>query len=160
MSVNKYKPYVFVLPEDRANEQLANGFLLDQSLTPRSIQVLEVAGGWLKVLECFKSDHVHEMDRDPRRFMVLLIDFDGQQDKLGRARADIPAHLTDRVFVLGVWTEPEALRAILGSYEKIGRAIAEDCREDTSTTWGHELLKHNTSEIERMRQQVRPILFQ
>jgi hypothetical protein len=160
MSVNKYKPYVFVLPEDRANEQLANGFLLDQSLTPRSIQVLEVAGGWLKVLECFKSDHVHEMDRDPRRFMVLLIDFDGQQDKLGRARADIPAHLTDRVFVLGVWTEPEDLkRADLGTYETIGSAMAQDCREGTDTIWSHALLRHNASEIDRLREHVRPILF-
>lgn len=28
MSVNKYKPHVLVLPEDDANRQLANGFLL------------------------------------------------------------------------------------------------------------------------------------
>jgi hypothetical protein len=138
---------------------LANGFLLHPSLSTQ-IQVLEEVGGWSKVLDCFEKDHVKKMDALPDRFMVLLIDFDGQQDRLHRANAVIPDNLKDRVFVLGVWTEPEALRAILGSYEKIGRAIAEDCREDTSTTWGHELLKHNTSEIERMRQQVRPILFQ
>jgi hypothetical protein len=30
MSVNKYHPHVLVLPEDDANRQLANGFLLDQ----------------------------------------------------------------------------------------------------------------------------------
>jgi hypothetical protein len=159
MSVNKYTPHILVLPEDDANRQLANGFLLHPSLSTQ-IQVLEEVGGWSKVLDCFEKDHVKKMDALPDRFMVLLIDFDGQQDRLHRANAVIPDNLKDRVFVLGVWTEPEALRAILGSYEKIGRAIAEDCREDTSTTWGHELLKHNTSEIERMRQQVRPILFQ
>ena len=159
MSVNKYTPLILVLPEDDANRQLANGFLLHPSLSTQ-IQVLEEVGGWSKVLDCFEKDHVKKMDALPDRFMVLLIDFDGQQDRLHRANAVIPDNLKDRVFVLGVWTEPEALRAILGSYEKIGRAIAEDCREDTSTTWGHELLKHNTSEIERMRQQVRPILFQ
>ena len=31
MSVNKYQPHVLVLPEDDANRQLANGFLLDQT---------------------------------------------------------------------------------------------------------------------------------
>ena len=159
MSVNNYTPHILVLPEDDANRQLANGFLLHPSLSTQ-IQVLEEVGGWSKVLDCFEKDHVKKMDALPDRFMVLLIDFDGQQDRLHRANAVIPDNLKDRVFVLGVWTEPEALRAILGSYEKIGRAIAEDCREDTSPTWGHELLKHNTSEIERMRQQVRPILFQ
>jgi hypothetical protein len=55
-------------------------------------------------------------------------------------------------------TEPEELKATLGSYETIGMALAQDCREGTDT-WGHALLKHNTAEIERLREHVRPILF-
>ena len=157
--INRYKPHVLVLPEDDANSQLANGFLLHPNLSAQ-VQVLPVAGGWLKVLDCFESDHVDAMAKFPNRTMVLLIDFDGQRGRLDRAKAVIPGNLKDRVFVLGVWTEPEALRASLGSYEKIGRAIAEDCREETAATWNHELLRHNASEIERMRQKVRPILFQ
>ena len=158
--INRYKPHVLVLPEDDANRQLANGFLLDPSLTAQ-IQVLEEVGGWSKVLDCFEKDHVKKMDALPDRFMVLLIDFDNQRDRLDRANAVIPDNLKDRVFVLGVWTEPEALKASFGRpYEEIGRAIAEDCREDTAATWDHELLRHNADEIERMRQQVRPILFQ
>ena len=58
MSVNKYLPHVLVLPEDDANRQLANGFLLDRALMTRSIQVLAEAGGWTAVLDRFKSDHV------------------------------------------------------------------------------------------------------
>jgi hypothetical protein len=92
--------------------------------------------------------------------MVLSIDFDHQRDRLDRAMAVIPENLKDRVFVLGVWTEPEALKPDLGSYEKIGLAMAEDCREETTAIWGHELLRHNASEMERLRQKVRPILFQ
>jgi hypothetical protein len=92
--------------------------------------------------------------------MVLLIDLDGRQGRLDQAKESIPDTLKDRVFVLGVWTEPEALKANLGSYEKIGLAMAEDCREDTTATWGHELLRHNSGEMERLRQKVRPILFQ
>ena len=159
MSVNRHKPHVLVLPEDDANRQLANGFLLDPFLSTQ-IQVLEVAGGWLKVLECFQSDHVRAMAAYPNRTMVLLIDFDGQPIRLDRARAAVPANLMDRVFVLGVLTEPEGLTASVGChYEEIGRAVARDCREETTETWGHDLLRHNASELERMRQRVRPILF-
>jgi hypothetical protein len=159
MSVNRYHPHVLVLPEDDANSQLANGFLLDQSLLPRTVQVLPVAGGWLEVLSRFNSDHVSGMDKYPYRFMVLLIDFDGREDRLDQAKTEIPTRLIDRVFVLGVWTEPEALRRACGSYETIGKAMAKDCREGTDETWEHDLLRHNASEIDRLRQQVRPILF-
>jgi hypothetical protein len=62
--------------------------------------------------------------------------------------------LKDRVFVLGVWSEPEALKANLGSYETIGMAMAEDCREETDTIWGHDLLRHNASELDRLREHV------
>lgn len=92
--------------------------------------------------------------------MVLLIDFDGKEDRLNRARAVIPDHLQDRVFVLGVWTEPEALKTVgLGDYETVGLALARDCREGTDTTWNHGLLRHNSEEIGRLRERVRPILF-
>lgn len=161
MSADKYRPHVLVLPEDDANRQLANGFLLeiDFRLT-RSIQVLKEAGGWTKALKRFESDHIIEMDRCSKRFMVLLIDFDGKEDRLKKARAAIPTRLTERVFILGALTEPEALRrANLGSYETIGRAIARDCRKETDTILGHELLRHNASGLDRLRVRVRPILF-
>jgi len=161
VSVNKYQPHVFVLPEDDANRQLANGFLLDYALSNRRrlIQVLEEVGGWTEVLERFKSDHVFEMDRNPNRFMVLLIDFDGREDRLDVAKAAIPDQLTDRVFVLGSKTKPEDLRPTLGSYETIGKALANDCRNDTYTTWAESLLQHNAGELARLREHVRPILF-
>jgi hypothetical protein len=159
MSVNRRQPHIFVLPEDRANSQVANGFLLDRHLSNWRIQVLVEAGGWNKVLECFLSDHVVEMDRYPLRLMILLIDFDGREDRLPYAKSRIPERLTDRVFILGALTEPEALKADLGSYEAIGLELARDCREETNQTWGHRLLRHNTSELDRLRVRVRPILF-
>jgi hypothetical protein len=150
-----------VLPEDDADRQLANGFLLAPGLLARSIQVLPKAGGWGKVLDLFQSEHVRKMDANPGRYMVLLIDFDHQEDRLGEARAVIPTHLKDRVFVLGVWSEPEKLKADLGrpAYESIGEAMAKDCREGTDTIWSHDLLRHNAEELGRLRQHVRPILF-
>jgi hypothetical protein len=80
-------------------------------------------------------------------------------DRLDEAKAAIPARLTDRVFVLGVLTKPEEIKASLGSYETIGMALAKDCREGTDTIWGHALLQHNAGELVRLREHVRPILF-
>ena len=86
---NRYPPHILVLPEDDANSQLANGFQQHLFLWNR-IQVLPVAGGWTKVLDSFEKDHVREMVTYPNRTMVLLIDFDGQQERLGRAMATFP----------------------------------------------------------------------
>jgi len=160
--INKYRPHVLVLPEDDANRQLANGFLLDLDYSALSrIQVLPEVGGWMAVLDTFLTDHVAEMDRFPERNLVLLIDFDGEEGRLNYAQSRIPGRLRDRVFILGAWTDPEALkRAGLGSSESIGRAIAKGCRDETDTTWEHDLLRHNTNEINRLRRHVRPILFQ
>jgi hypothetical protein len=159
MSVNKFQPHVFVLPEDDANRQLANGFLEDSSVLIRRIQVLPEVGGWTQVLERFESDHVPEMDRYPGRYMVLLIDCDGREERLSNARLRIPERLSERVFILGAGTNPEDLTVVLGSYETIGLMLAKDCREETNRFWGHRLLHHNLSEIERLRRFVRPFLF-
>jgi hypothetical protein len=157
--MNKYRPHVLVLPEDDANRQLANGFLLEVTRS-RRMQVLPVAGGWAEVLRSFQSDHVGQMDRFPERRMILLIDFDNREDRLNEARAVIPHELNDRVFVLGVWSQPEDLRrANLRSYETIGKVMAEDCRAGTETIWGHDLLRHNAPELGRLRRHVQPILF-
>jgi hypothetical protein len=160
MNVNKNRPHVLVLPEDDANRQLAKSFQLEIELSrQRQMQVLPVAGGWREVLGLFKSDHIAEMNRYPHRFIVLLIDFDNSNDRLDTAKAAIPEDLAERVFVLGALTNPEELKTKLGSYETIGSALAQDCRDETDTTWGHDLLRHNADEIERLRERVRPILF-
>jgi hypothetical protein len=161
MSVNKYQPHVFVLPEDDANLQIANGFHVHVPWNrQRRMQVLPVAGGWVKVLDQFHSNHIDKMESNSARCLVLLIDLDGIEERLDEARAKIPAYLADRVFILSALTTPEALRqAKLGSYEEIGSAMAKDCREETESVWGHELLQHNKSELDRLRERVRPILF-
>jgi hypothetical protein len=160
MSVNKDLEHVLILPEDDANRQLANGFWQEVDWSrQRRMQVLAEAGGWIEVLNLFKSQHVTGMDRYPKRFMVLLIDFDSEDDRLNNAKTAIPEHLADRVFVLGIWSEPEALKSDLGTYEKIGSGMAKDCREETDAIWGHDLLRHNSGELERLRKRVRSILF-
>lgn len=162
MSANKALPHLLVLPEDDANHEIAIGFRLDAGVKKyRQMDVLRSARGWLNVLEIFRSVHIAEMDKYPTRFMILLIDFDGREDRLEQARDAIPAHLADRVFVLGASGEPEEVRrALHRSYEEIGLALAEDCREETDQTWGHDLLRHNDGELNRLRPHVRRILFE
>jgi hypothetical protein len=161
MAVNHHLPHLLVLPEDDANRQIANGFhkRLDWDRVGK-LQVLRPAGGWTKVVDIFHSEHIAAMDRHSARLLVLVIDCDGRQDRIGNIRAAVPDHLKDRVFVLGAWTEPEELKAALGQhYEEIGSNMADDCRNQTDAIWGHELLRHNVEELMRLRQHVVPILF-
>jgi hypothetical protein len=159
VSADRYKPHLLVLPEDDANRELASGFLKALDLDKaRQLRVLPVAGGWESVLNQFSSDWAPRMDSNGNRFMVLLIDFDGKNDRLSRAKEFIPARLADRVFVLGVWTEPEDFKGGR-PYETIGKDLARDCREGTEKLWGHELLRHNAGEVDRLRTFVRPFLF-
>jgi hypothetical protein len=124
------------------------------------MQVLPSAGGWHKVLECFEADHAEGMRENAKRFMVLVIDFDEQETRLEEAKARIPDELADRVFILGSLSEPELLRKDMRKpYETIGLEMAKDCQDDTEEVWGHELLRHNATELARLREHVRPILF-
>ncbi len=158
--VNRHQPHLLVIPEDDANRQIANGFVLGFYVRDRNIQVLPVAGGWREVLKRFKSEHAGEMERFPERLVVLLIDFDGNDNRLSEVKRDIPADLLARVFILGAWTEPEQFKKRgLGSYETIGKKMALDCRDNTNHIWGDDLLRHNAGELDRLRERVRPILF-
>src|SRR5882757_3105987 len=106
---NKFLPHLFVLPEDDANRQVATGFELALSST-RQVRVLTEAGGWARVGECFVSDHISPMRKFKTRFMILLVDFDEKMSRLDHVKGKIPDDLQDRVFVLGAFSTPEALR--------------------------------------------------
>jgi hypothetical protein len=160
MSVNNHRPHVFVLPEDDANRQLANGFHLEVGGT-RQMQVLPEVRGWPHVLDVFESVHVAGLRRFPERFIVLLIDFDEDTNRLARFQRRIPEDVAGRVFVLGTWSAPERLTARLGnqSCETVGRVLADECRTGRRDTWTHMLLRHNAAELVRLEERVCAILF-
>jgi len=161
MGINKYKPHILVLPEDDANRQILNGFLLNPALNRSAIQILPCVGGWKKVVDTFKDVHIYEMQKYPQRNILLIIDFNDQEAmRLNHIRKQIPNQLISRVFVLGAVSGPERLKASLRrSFEDIGKSLSQDCADDTRVAWGHDLLKHNESELDRMIQFVRPFLF-
>lgn len=160
MSVNKYQPHILLLPEDDANTALANGFVLEVNYL-RKIQILPEAGGWTNACETFFSQHVKGLRNYSERYFVLLIDFDGQIDRASNIKARIPQDISNRVFLIGTRTEPEALtKAGLGSLESIGRELAKECRDGNRNIWSHDLLNQNASEIDRLNEAVGRLLFE
>lgn len=158
--MNREKEHILVLPEDRANEEIANGFIQIPSVNNRIIKIERPAGGWKKVLKRFEAEHIAVMRQYSKTKVVLLIDFDRREDRLSYVSSQIPNDLKERVFVLGVLSNPEKLRSDIGkNFEEIGETLANDCPDDTNELWGHELLKHNKTELARMVPSVKPFLF-
>ena len=162
MSSNKYREHLVVIPEDDANREMAIGFLLDRAVRTRAVQVEPVAGGWPNVVARFNREIASTLPLYQKRYVVLMIDFDNKpnrsDDVLGQL--EIPAGCEDRVFVLGVQSEPEDLRTALHlPLESIGTALAAECREGTITIWGHDLLRGNLGTLQLIRQSVCPFLF-
>jgi hypothetical protein len=158
MSINRYQSHIFVLCEDSANRKIATGFLLN--VNQRVIQILDLADGWKKAIDKFNKDYAPGMYQYPKRIMILLIDFDERENRFNYVEERIPNDLKDRVFILGVGDEPEKLKSFTCmSFEKIGETLAQDCADNTNNLWGHEELKHNARELERMREIIKPFLF-
>ncbi len=155
---NNYLPHLHILPEDRADRELANGFLLDDRVKHRNVQVLPPAGGWSKTIDSITSSGLEKFSK---RHLLLLIDFDDHFDERMKIfREKTPEPLIDRVFILGSLKEPEDLRRSLGiSFEAMGQQIAKDCAEGADFFWQHPLTLHNRAELERLAGKVRTILF-
>jgi hypothetical protein len=157
---NNYRPHIHVLPEDDANRQIANGFFQAPNVNIRAVKVLPLAKGWDKPGKKFAKEYEPGMRQFPERMMVLLIDFDDDENRLSYVKNQIPEDLKARVFVLGVLSEPENLRRdIQKTFEEIGEALATDCPDNTNELWGHTLLKHNKGELDRMASSVKTFLF-
>lgn len=159
--MNRYAPHVYVIPEDDSDRQIADGFVNhDQVKAPR-IQVMPPAGGWRYVLQTFVNEYVRRLREDPQGHVVMLIDYDGfYNDRRAEFEQAIPDELRPRVFVVGALQTPEILKGELGkTFEEIGMSLADDCYGGTQSVWGHEQLKHNAVDRDRLVAIVKPILF-
>lgn len=101
------------------------------------------------------------MRKYPERRIILIIDFDNNLERLNHIKYQIPDDLKDRVFVLGVLSEPEELKASLNykGLEEIGLSLSQDCSENTQRVWGHKMPTHNSAELERLNLRVKPFVF-
>ena len=66
---NRYLAHLQILPEDDANREIVNGFLKENRLIQRRIQVLPVAGGWGKTITRIEAC---QLERFSERRLLLL----------------------------------------------------------------------------------------
>ena len=160
MSVNSFKPHILILPEDDANRQIFIGFLGNSRINSNNFQILPIANGWKKAMGQLLNNEIPKMRNFSKRRIILLIDFDRHEERFFLIMEQVPEEFKDRIFVIGVKSDPESLRRSTNkSFEKIGEKLAQDCVDNINDLWNHDLLKHNETELERMRKSIRPFLF-
>lgn len=159
--MNRFKPQVLVVPEDDANRQLANGFVLYHAIAIRAVRVMIPAGGWNHVLSVFADEYVAYLRAYKDAHVILLIDFDGVDDRRTKCEQAIPADIKPRVFLVGSRDEPEAIkRDVQESLEAIGTRLAEECYQERYELWIGPHFDHNDAERRDLSATVRSILFQ
>jgi hypothetical protein len=159
--MNKYRPHVVVIPEDDANRQIANGFVLHHAIATRAVGVMPPAGGWGNVLSVFTEQYIRYLRTYGAAFAILLVDFDDADDRRARCEQCIPDDLKPRVFVVGARHEPEAVkRDVRGSLEEIGTQLAEECYRERYELWVGQHFDHNSAERQRLAAAVKAIVFQ
>ena len=159
--VNRYQPHVYVVPEDDADRQIADGFLPHHEVRARQVQVVPPAGGWGRAIEVFEAEYVRHLREYHAGHVVLFIDFDMKDvDRRRHVEEAVPADLKDRVFVVGALNGPETLKRELSlSFEEIGLGLADDCHVRRRTLWDHGQLRHNGGELDRMNAALRKIIL-
>jgi hypothetical protein len=159
MSPNHHQPHLLVIPEDKANQDVVNGFLLQVESNERQLHVLNLANGWLKGRNMLLSLSEGHLKKFTNAHALLLIDHDGYPARGSEIKAQISDEIKDRVFVIGVLSEPEELKSANQKYEQIGKRIADGCKENNSDFWQQELLVHNLEEVQRLSEAVHNLFF-
>jgi len=160
MSVNRARPHLLILPEDQANREIVNGFLAYSSVDLNRVQVMKNLGGWKNVCNEFEHVYVPKLNQNKNCHVVMLIDFDEKPDRRAYVEGLIPDDLQDRVFVIGVWSQPEKLKEdTMLTFEGIGGKLEQDCPRQPAGIWNHELLNHNAVDLDRLWKSLGAILF-
>lgn len=162
MSINKFKPHLYVLPEDDADRQIALGFILHPSVLSRQVQVVPPVGGWARVRDAFVDEYLPLLRQNSNTHVVLLVDFDGNVKERREAFDGlVPPEIRPRVFVVGPRENPEILRQSLGKgLEGIGSLLADECHSENLSAWLHDQLRHNEDERLNLTSIVKPFLFE
>lgn len=158
MAVNRFEPHILFLAEDSANSDILNGIQLSVPFNKqRQMQILPACGGWIKVKRKFEDNYIAYLRNNSTGYVVLVVDFDRDENRAEEIRKSVPVDVQDRVFVFGAWEEPEKIK--LGILEDVGKKLAEDCKSGTNDTWKLEAFGHNAIELARFRKAACEILF-
>lgn len=170
MSANRYQKHLLILCEDYATNAMVNGFLSSRHLkNARQVQTLPYLKGWQSVVDSVLNKQLQELARYPERELLLVIDFDKdparattirQHIRAALEKRQLPYEFEQRVHILGALMEAEDLRRALGqSLEEVGQEAAQQCHENRSALWLHDLLKHNQEDVKHLTMAFRRLLF-
>jgi hypothetical protein len=160
VAVNRHIRHLFVIPEDDANRQMAIGFEKDDRVRGNAIQIVPPAGGWEKALKKLADDYFPLVQSNANSHVLVLIDCDGNSERLADALAQVPKEIEDRVFIVGTLGEPEILKKSLNlPLEMIGGIVADECFDPDSKIWQHDQLKHNAVEVARLKSALSNAVF-
>ncbi|MBC5795447.1 hypothetical protein H5968_09865 [Sphaerospermopsis sp. LEGE 00249] len=160
MSPNEYRPHLLILLEDKAHNDIVNGFCLNLNVDADKIECLQKARGWVNVKDKFEKKYIPQLRQNLNKHILLIIDRDVYQNRGSYVEECIPEDIKNRVFILVFNPNPESLqRDIKQSRENIGQALAKACSERENGLWEHPVLIDNKPELERMILSVKPFLF-
>lgn len=155
MAVNRYRPHLVVVVEDDPYREMVNGAKLCDRVHESVIDVRRPQGGWVKVFAAL-DDVAKELCQYPEMRLLLLIDFDHEFSRRYQEFDNKCRQIgyQSRVFLLGAdHREAEDLKKTLNlNFEMIGKKLVEGCPGETIALWKNPHLRHNLTEIERMRQ--------
>ncbi len=158
--MNKYRPHLWLLPEDDANIAIANGFVLHDRVASRMVQTMNPVNGWPHFHRVFEQEYEPLLRRYGAGHLLMLVDFDGVAERRSELEKFVPEELRPRIFIMGSKITPELLRREVGmSFEVLGKRLAIEC-DKPDGLWNHEHLIHNRPELERLIAVVKPFLFQ
>lgn len=157
--VNKFKPHLFIVPEDDADRQIAVGFQMHLEANGR-MQIVDVAGGWLKVVNVIKDEYVPLLNNNPNTHVLGIIDCDKDADRIAEQLKTFPAGIRNRIFLLGVNENPQEFkRSTKMHFAQIGEKLADECYKDELDLWNHEMLSYSSIEALRAKNALRELVF-
>ncbi len=159
MGLNKHKPGLYVIPEDDADRQIANGFLEDFRVQ-NAFQVMPPAQGREKVLSQIIEVYVPILQKYKQLKVIGVLDFDGRKDRYEQKLQEIPNGVRERVFLLGTLNNPEKLKASAGlHFESLGEKLAQECCDANFELWNNEQLVFLKDEVLRAKEELWTVLF-
>lgn len=157
--MNKFKPHLFIVPEDDADRQIAVGFQMHLE-AKGEMQIVDVARGWLKVVGVIKDEYVPLLKNNLNSHVLGIIDCDKDADRIAGQLENFPEDIRNRIFLLGVNENPQEFkRSAKMHFAEIGEKLADECYKDELDLWNHEMLSYSSSEALRAKDVLRELVF-
>ena len=157
--MNKFKPHLFIVPEDDADRQIAVGFQMHLE-AKGEMQIVDVARGWLKVVGVIKDEYVPLLKNNLNSHVLGIIDCDKDVDRIAEQLENFPEDIRNRIFLLGVNENPQEFkRSAKMHFAEIGEKLADECYKDELDLWNHEMLSYSSSEALRAKDVLRELVF-